>query len=163
MLNFYVTPTTKLEFLLGKQLPYVAIGMLNFVILMVLAVYLFDVPITGSLTALTLASLLYVIIATTFGLIMSAFVKSDSCAIWHHLSHDFTGCTIFWFDYPSALTGGGARWLGEVFPTTYHIIVTRGSSKGLSLADAGSALWPLAVSIPILLGIGVWLLNKQER
>ncbi|MGI0154265.1 ribosome-associated ATPase/putative transporter RbbA [Pseudidiomarina sp. WS423] len=165
MLNFYVTPTTKLEFLLGKQLPYVAIGMLNFVILMVLAVYLFDVPITGSLTALTLASLLYVIIATTFGLIMSAFVKSQIAALFGTtLATILPAAQFSGLITPVPSLEGGARWLGEVFPTTYHIIVTRGVfSKGLSLADAGSALWPLAVSIPILLGIGVWLLNKQER
>ena len=47
IINFYVTPTTRLEFLLGKQLPYVALGMLNFLLLTVLAVTLFRVPMKG--------------------------------------------------------------------------------------------------------------------
>ena len=47
IINFYVTPTTRLEFLLGKQLPYVALGMLNFLLLTALAVTLFRVPLKG--------------------------------------------------------------------------------------------------------------------
>ena len=64
---------TRLEFLLGKQLPYVAIGMLNFVILIVLAVFVFGVPIKGSFLTLTLCTLLYVIDRRpAFGLVTSA-------------------------------------------------------------------------------------------
>ena len=56
IVNFHVTPTTKLEFLLGKQLPYVAVGLANFVALLALCVWLFHVPVKGSLLALTLGS-----------------------------------------------------------------------------------------------------------
>src|SRR5690606_27944050 len=62
--NFYVTPTTRLEFLLGKQLPYIAIGMLNYLILTVMGVVLFQVSIKGSGLALSLGALLYVTVTT---------------------------------------------------------------------------------------------------
>src|SRR5205823_1082935 len=47
IINFYVTPTTRLEFLLGKQLPYIAIGMLNYVLLTLMAIVVFGVPLKG--------------------------------------------------------------------------------------------------------------------
>lgn len=165
MLNFYVTPTTKLEFLIGKQAPYVVLGMLNYAILMVMAVYLFDVPITGSLLALTIATLFYIIIATTFGLIISAFVKSQIAALFGTtLATILPAAQFSGLITPVPSLEGGARWLGEVFPTTYHIIVTRGVfSKALSMQDLWPALWPLVAAIPVLMLVGVMLLRKQER
>ena len=73
IVNFYVTPTTKLEFLLGKQLPYVGIGLVNFVTLAALAVFLFGVPIKASAAALVLGAVIYVIASTGFGLLVSNF------------------------------------------------------------------------------------------
>ena len=65
IINFYVTPTTRIEFLVGKQLPYIAIGMMNFAILMVMAIVVFRVPLKGSGLTLTLCTLLYVTAATS--------------------------------------------------------------------------------------------------
>lgn len=65
--NFYVTPTSKLEFLLGKQLPYIGIGFANWVILTGMAVFLFGVPLKGSVLALSLGAVAYVAASTGFG------------------------------------------------------------------------------------------------
>ena len=67
IVNLYVTPVTRLEFLLGKQIPYVVLAMLNFLLLTALAVTVFGVPLKGSFLALTCAALLYVIAATGIG------------------------------------------------------------------------------------------------
>ena len=80
--NLYVTPVTKLEFLLGKQLPYIALAMLNFFILAAFAVFAFEVPFTGSFLVFTLAAFLYVSAATALGLVISAFMKSQLAAIF---------------------------------------------------------------------------------
>ena len=69
-------PTTRSEFLLGKQLPYIALGMLNFFLLCALSVFVFGVPHKGSFLTLTLAALLYIIIATGMGLLISTFMKA---------------------------------------------------------------------------------------
>lgn len=76
IINLYVTPTTRSEFLLGKQLPYIALGMLNFFLLCALSVFVFGVPHKGSFLTLTLAALLYIIIATGMGLLISTFMKA---------------------------------------------------------------------------------------
>ncbi|MGS5103908.1 ribosome-associated ATPase/putative transporter RbbA, partial [Escherichia coli] len=82
IINLYVTPTTRSEFLLGKQLPYIALGMLNFFLLCGLSVFVFGVPHKGSFLTLTLAALLYIIIATGMGLLISTFMKSQIAAIF---------------------------------------------------------------------------------
>ncbi|KFZ28723.1 multidrug ABC transporter ATP-binding protein [Pseudidiomarina atlantica] len=165
ILNFYVTPTTRLEFLLGKLVPYVVLGMVNYAVLLLLAVYLFEVPLTGSLAALTLASLFYVINAALFGLIISAFVRSQIAALFATTlativpAAQFSGLLT-----PVPSLEGAARWIGEVFPATYHIVVTRGVfSKGMSFTDALPAIAPLVIAIPILLTTAALLLRKQER
>lgn len=80
IINLYVTPTTRSEFLLGKQLPYIVLGMLNFLLLCALSVLCSASRIRGVLT-LTLAALLYVTIATGLGLLISTFMKSQIAAI----------------------------------------------------------------------------------
>ncbi|MFX5756941.1 hypothetical protein ABTE27_23610, partial [Acinetobacter baumannii] len=77
ILNLYVTPVTRIEFLLGKQLPYLVLGMLNFARLTLLAVTVFGVPVKGSLFTLTLAALVFIICSTGFGLLASTFTRSQ--------------------------------------------------------------------------------------
>ena len=67
IINLYVTPVTRLEFLLGKQLPYVVLAMVNFLLLTLLAVTVFGVPLKGSFLALAAGALLYVSAATASG------------------------------------------------------------------------------------------------
>jgi ribosome-dependent ATPase len=82
IVNLYVTPVTRLEFLLGKQLAYVALAMLNFFLLVLIAVFLFGVPLTGSFLTLTAATLLYAGAATGIGLLISTFMRSQIAAIF---------------------------------------------------------------------------------
>ncbi len=69
--NLYVTPVTRLEFLLGKQLPYIGMGMINFVLMLAMAVLLFQVPLKGSFLALLVGAFLYVVTSTGLGLLLS--------------------------------------------------------------------------------------------
>src|SRR5512138_1609388 len=82
IINFYVTPTGRLEYLLGKQIPYVVIGLLNFMILAAMALFLFGVPIKGSVLLLTLSTLLYVIATTGIGMLISTFTTSQVAAVF---------------------------------------------------------------------------------
>ena len=76
IINFYVTPTSRLEFLIGKQLPYVGIGMINFALLTLLVVFVLQVPLKGGLATLALSALLYVMASTGYGLLISSITKS---------------------------------------------------------------------------------------
>jgi ribosome-dependent ATPase len=165
IINFYVTPVTRLEFLLGKQLPYVVLGMANFLLLALLAVTVFGVPMTGSFLTLTLATLLYVAAATAIGLLISSFMRSQIAAIFGTVALTILPATQFsgMVDPVSSLEGAGA-FIGQVFPTAHYLTISRGTfSKGLGLIDLQMSFVPLLIAIPVLLGLSAALLRKQER
>jgi ribosome-dependent ATPase len=165
IVNLYVTPVTRLEFLLGKQIPYVGLAMFNFLVLSVLAVFLFGVPLKGSFPALAGAALLYVMASTAFGMLISTLVRSQVAALFGTLvlsmppAMQFSGLV----EPVSSLVGVG-RVVGEIFPTTHFLTITRGTfSKGLAFADLQPSFVSLAVSVPVLIGLATLLLRKQER
>lgn len=163
IINFYATPVTRLEFLVGKQIPYVALGMLNFLLLTAFAVFIFRVPFTGSFIAFTCAALLYIIVATSMGLVISAFMSSQIAAIFGTALITLIPATQYsgLIDPVSSLEGAGA-WVGQIYPTTYFMTISRGTfSKGLGFEDLSSDFLPLAIAIPVLLGLGTALLKKQ--
>src|SRR5207248_2178727 len=65
--NFYAAPATRLEFLLGKQLPYFGVALIQFATLVALAIFLFRVPLKGSCAMLIFGGFIYVLASTGFG------------------------------------------------------------------------------------------------
>jgi ribosome-dependent ATPase len=165
IINLYVSPVTKLEFLIGKQLPYVVLGMINFILMVGMAITLFNVPLKGSFLALLVGTILFVITSTSIGLLVSTFTKSQTSAIFGTCiitilpSINYSGL----LDPISSLEGLGS-YIGYIFPTSYYLIITRGVfSKGLGFEDLGFWYIPLLVSIPVLLGCCTIFLKKQEH
>ena len=164
IINLYVTPTTRSEFLLGKQLSYIALGMLNFLLLCALSVFVFGVPHKGSFLTLSLAALLYVTIATGMGLLISTFMKSQIAAIFGTSIITLIPATQFsgMIDPVASLEGPG-RWIGEIYPTSHFLTIARGTfSKALDLTDLWPLFVPLLIAIPVVMGLSVLLLKKQE-
>jgi len=165
IVNLYVTPVSRLEFLLGKQIPYVGLAMLNFVTLTVFAVFVQGVPFTGSIAAYTLGGFLYAIAATALGLCISAFMNSQIGAIFLTtivtmlLAVQYSGMID-----PVAAMEGSAAIIGAINPASHFITISRGAfSKALGLQDLASSLLPLAVAGPVLLALSVLFLRKQAR
>ncbi len=163
--NLYVTPVTKLEFLLGKQLPYVGAGMVNFALLTLMAVTLFGVPFTGSLATFTLAALLYVFAATALGLLMSSFTASQLAALFGTaLATMLPAIQFSGILNPVSTLHGFSALMGRIYPTAPFVTISRGTfSKALDFADLYTLFLPLALAGPVLLGLSVLLLRKQER
>ncbi len=164
IINLYVTPVTRLEFLFGKQIPYVVLGILNFLLLVAFATLVFRVPFTGSFLTYATAALLYVIIATSIGIFMSTFMSSQIAAIFGTAlltlipATQYSGMT----DPVSSLQGAGAL-VGQIYPTTYFMTISRGTfSKALDFAGLAGSFVPLLIPIPILAALGAVLLKKQE-
>ncbi len=80
--NLYVTPVTRLEFLVGKQIPYVALAMIDFVIMFLMAIFIFKVPLKGGFAILALGSLVYVAATTGYGMMVSAFTRTQIAALF---------------------------------------------------------------------------------
>ena len=163
IINFYVTPVTRLEFLVGKQIPYVALAMLNFFLLTAFAVFVFRVPFTGSFLAFTVAAFLYVIVTTAMGLVISAFMTSQIAAIFATALLTMIPATQYsgLVDPVSSLQGVGAI-IGRIYPAAHFVTITRGTfSKGLDFGDLSGPFVALLMTIPVLLGLGAVLLRKQ--
>ncbi|MDY6986613.1 MAG: ribosome-associated ATPase/putative transporter RbbA [Thermodesulfobacteriota bacterium] len=163
--NLYVTPVTRLEFLLGKQLPYIGISMISFFGLVALAVSVFHVPIKGSFLALVAGALIYVTATTGIGLLMSAFTNTQTAALAGTAivtllaAANFSGLT-----HPVSSLEGAAALIGKLFPTTYFLIISRGTfTKALGLGDLYNDFIALAVFIPVLTVLSVAFLKKQGK
>ncbi|WP_449192114.1 ribosome-associated ATPase/putative transporter RbbA [Thauera sp.] len=163
--NLYVTPVTRIEFLLGKQLPYVGLAMVNFLLMSLLAVTIFGVPVKGSFFTLALAALIFSFVATGMGLLASAVTRSQIAAMFFATIGTMIPATEFagLIDPVSSLEGA-SKFIGEIYPATHMISISRGVfSKALGLADVTGPLWAMLLSVPVILGAAVLLLKKQER
>lgn len=148
--NFQATPVTRIEFLLGKQLPYVAIAFVSFLMLVLMMRLVFDVPIKGSIGLLAAGSILYILATTAFGLFVSSFVRSQVAAIFATAivaivpAVNFSGLLV-----PVSSLSGGGRFMGLLFPSAWYQPLSVGViTKGLGLAE----LWPNLIA---LAGFGV--------
>lgn len=163
--NFYATPVTRIEFLLGKQLPYIVISMISFYGLVALAVYFFGVPLKGSLLTLSAAALLYVTVTTGIGLLVSAFAHTQLAAIAATSiltlvpTINYSGLK----DPVSSLQGAGMI-IGRIFPVTYFINISRGVfSKALKFSDMYLDFLVLIIAIGVVTVLSMLSLKKQEK
>jgi len=163
--NLYVTPVTRLEFLIGKQLPYVAVALINFVIMLLMALFLFGVPLKGSLLALVAGTVIYVFTTTSYGMFISTFCKTQIAALFGTAilttlpATEFSGMRV-----PVSSLSGSAQIMGLCFPMTYFQPISVGTfTKGLGLADLGTSMLALSLFIPILTLASLFSLRKQER
>ncbi|MNK65641.1 putative ABC transporter ATP-binding protein YbhF [compost metagenome] len=164
IINLYVTPVTRLEFLLGKQVPYVVLAMFNFLLMALLAVTAFGVPVKGSLATLIGATFIFNICATGIGLFASTFTRSQIAALFVTMigtmipAIQFSGLL-----NPVSSMEGVGKAIGLMYPATHMLNISRGVfNKALGLGDLHASFWPLIVAIPVILGVTVALLKKQE-
>ena len=165
IVNLYVTPVTRLEFLLGKQVPYVILAMLNFLVLLLMAGFVFGVPLKGSLPVLALGALIYVTATTAYGCVISAFTRTQIAALFGTAILTVLPATMFsgMMVPVSSLTGFGAV-LGRFFPMSYFVPISVGTfTKGLGFADLAGHLLPLSLFIPALTLISLMLVRPQEK
>jgi len=163
--NLYVTPVTRTEFILGKQLPYVAVSMLCFVLLVLMAVFLFGVALKGSLVMLVVATVIYLFATTAYGLLISAFAGSQIAALFGTAILTVIPATQFagMLAPVSSLTGAGAV-IGKLFPMSYFLPISVGVfTKGLGFAELAVTLFYLSLFVPGLLILGLLALPKQEK
>ena len=163
--NLYVTPVTRLEFLIGKQLPYVAVALINFAVMFAMAIFVFNVPLKGSFLALLSGTIIYVFTTTGYGMLISTFCKSQIAALFGTAiltilpAQQFSGMMT-----PVSSLSGAAQLIGLCFPMTYYRPISVGTfTKGLGFADLGFSILMLIVFIPVLTAISMLLLPKQER
>ena len=163
IVNLYVTPVTRSEFLLGKQMPYVLLGMLNFLLMSLLAVTVFDVPIKGSFATLAAAAFIFIVFSTGLGLLASAFTRSQIAAMFITM----VGTMIPTVQYAglinpvSSLEGAGAA-IGRIYPATHFLIISRGVfSKALTFTDVQASFLPMVLAAMVVMLLAIASVKKQ--
>jgi len=158
MEQILVSPVHAREIVLGKVLPYVLLGLVNAALILLSAWILFDVPVRGSLALLGLLSLVYVFVALSFGLMISTVARTQLIAMFGTLMATILPTIMLsGFIFPIASMPELLRWIANVLPATYFLIIIRAIMlKGVGIAE----LWPQAL---ILSGIGTLLLTAATR
>ena len=162
--NLYVTPLTRTEFLLGKQFPYLIFSMVSAFLLIVMAVTIFDVPIKGSFLTLVISLLVYCVVSTGFGLLASSVTRSQIAVIFlTMLATMLPSIQLCGLTNPVETQKGAALIIGKIYPATHMLLISRGVfNKALGFADLHHEFMILVITVPIILGLGVLCLKKQE-
>ncbi|MFI4994821.1 MAG: ribosome-associated ATPase/putative transporter RbbA [Hyphomicrobiales bacterium] len=162
--NLYVTPVSRLEFLLGKQMPYVGLAMANCSLLWLMALFVFHVPMKGSAATFFLGALLYVVCTTGFGMLISTFCRTQIAALFGTAiltvlpATQFSGMLV-----PVSSLSGLPALMGRGFPMTYFLKISVGTfTKALGFSDLSASFLSLSVFVPVLIGASLLLLPKQE-
>lgn len=162
--NFYATPLTRLEFLLGKQMPYLLVSLVNLAVLVAMNRWLFGVPFKGSGLTLAFGGLLYVLATTSMGLLISAFTRTQIAAILGTMiitslpTIQFSGLIV-----PRSSLEGAAAVMGMLFPAGHFLDIAVGTfTKALDLRQ----LWPQCLALSAFFigftGLSLVMLKKQE-
>ncbi len=165
VINFYVTPTTRLEFLLGKQIPYIVIAYANFLLLVAMIILVFDVPLKGDPVPLALGALLYIWATTSYGLVIATMTSSQVAATFATAiasivpTIQFSGLL-----QPVSTLEPGAQMIGSLWPSSYFLHLNVGAfTKGLGWEALTPDILALACFGPVLTGIAVLSLRAQEK
>ncbi|WP_225758024.1 ABC transporter permease [Cardiobacterium sp. Marseille-Q4385] len=163
--NYYTSPASRLQYLVGKQLPYIATAMLSFAILYLMMRYWFGLPMKGSLAALTLATLLMSCTSTAIGLLFSTFTRSQVAAIFlTAIATIMPALNFSGFLVPVSALEGGAHIFGKIIPSTWYAVTTTGTfSKGLGVHELHREILLLALYYALFLTAACLNLKKQEK
>lgn len=165
IINFYLTPMTRLEFIIGKQLPYLGLTCINYLTMLSLAIWGLDVPLKGSFLLLSSAALIYAMIATSIGFFYSVFTKSQISAIFLAMmgtlipAMQFSGMVT-----PISSLEGVSQWISSVYPATHMITISQGIfNKSLGFESLSINFLFLGLNLVAILLCTMFFLQKQEK
>ena len=162
--NFYSAPATRLEFLMGKQLPYFAVALAQFACLALVALFVFHVPMKGSWPAFIVGGLIYLLTSTGFGLLISVFAPTQTAALFAAAIITILPAIQFSGMYaPVSSLTGAARLLSKIFPSTYFQAISVGTfTKAIGFSPLLGNFIALGVIAILYFVTSVALLPKQE-
>jgi ABC-2 type transport system permease protein len=155
------TPVQRLEVVLGKLLPYVAIGLFDVAVAIVAGLLVFDVPLRGNILLLTVLTLLFLLGALSFGMFISAAVKSQVLATQVALQTTYLPAILLsGFIFSISTMPLALRAITYAVPARYYVTVT----KGIFLKGVGpGVLWVEAVAMVIFAAVGLTLAIRSFK
>jgi ABC-2 type transport system permease protein len=156
------TPIRGIELMIGKILPYIAIGYVQASIIMLLGVWLFDVPIHGAMLDFALAVGLFIISILTLGLLISTLASSQFQAFQMTFMSFLPQMLLSGFMFPFEGMPRPAQWLAELFPLTHFLRLVRGIVlRDASIVMLRGEIWPLATFFAVFLMLSTIWFNKR--
>ncbi|WP_414604681.1 ABC transporter permease [Stenotrophomonas sp. AR029] len=156
------TPVSRSELMVGKVLPYAAIGLLQTTLVLVLGTWLFQVPIRGSLLDIYLAAVLLVLANLALGLLISTRARSQFQAMQMTLFLFLPSILLSGFMFPFAGMPRPVQWLAEVLPLTHFLRLVRGIMlRGASLWELWHDALALLAFIVVMMTLAILRFRKR--
>jgi ABC-2 type transport system permease protein len=156
------TPVSSGELMIGKLLPYVAIGVVQTSVILALGVWLFEVPIRGSIAAVYAISLLLIAANLSMGLLISTRAHSQFQAMQMTFFVFLPSILLSGFMFPFSGMPMPAQWIAQLLPLTHFTSLIRGVMlRGASLAEMWHAVLALAVFTTVMMGLAILKFRKR--
>jgi ABC-2 type transport system permease protein len=156
MESLLATPARPIEVMIGKLTPYVAVGVVQTVVILVLAKALFAVPMAGGWAALCLGVLLFIIGSLALGFLISTVARTQLQAMQMSFFYIMPSILLSGFMFPFRGMPGWAQVLGTVIPVTHFLRVVRGALlKGLGVAELWPSLSALGLFVIVISGLAM--------
>ena len=151
MESLLATPAKPIEVMIGKLAPYVVVGLVQTVVILVLARALFAVPMAGGWDALVLGVVLFIVGSLSLGFLISTAARTQLQAMQMSFFYIMPSILLSGFMFPFRGMPGWAQALGSVIPVTHFLRVVRGSLlKGLGVEDLWASLLALGVFVVVI-------------
>jgi ABC-2 type transport system permease protein len=156
MENLLATPVRPFEVMVGKILPYIAVGYVQVTLILLAAHFIFHVPMIGSFTLLYLVSLFFIAANLAMGITFSTLAKNQLQAVQMAVFFFLPSILLTGFMFPFRGMPEWAQWVGTCLPNTHFLRIVRGILlKGNGLEEITPELWPLLLFLAVAMTIGV--------
>jgi ABC-2 type transport system permease protein len=156
MENLLATPVRPFEVMVGKILPYIAVGYIQVTLILVAARFLFGVPMVGSLALLYGLALIFIAANLAVGITFSTLAKNQLQAVQMAFFFFLPSILLSGFMFPFRGMPVWAQWIGACLPNTHFLRIIRGILlKGNGLGDVLPEVWPLALFVVVAMTVGV--------
>ncbi len=156
MENLLSMPTRPIEVLVGKIVPYILVGYIQVVLILLSSRFLFHVPVVGSLFLLLAVALVFIIANLAMGITISTLAQNQRQAMQMAFFFFLPSLLLSGFMFPFRGMPHWAQAVGELFPLTHFLRIIRGIVlKGNGLADVMLQLWQIVLFAVFAVAIGV--------
>ncbi|MDB6094911.1 MAG: ybhR [Verrucomicrobia bacterium] len=156
MENLLATPVRPFEVMVGKILPYIAVGYIQVTLILIAARYVFGVPMVGSLALIYAVALLFIAANLAVGITFSTLAKNQLQAVQMAFFFFLPSILLSGFMFPFRGMPEWAQWIGSCLPNTHFLRIVRGILlKGSGVAEITPELWPLLLFLAVAMTIGV--------
>ncbi len=156
MENVLSTPVHPAEVILGKLVPYIAVGYVQVFLILIAAKFLFDVPMIGSLVLLLVMTFLFIVANLAVGITFSTIARNQLQAVQMAFFFFLPSLLLSGYMFPFRGMPGWAQDIGECLPLTHYLRVVRGILlKGNGLVEIAPELWPIALFLTVMLTVGI--------